>query len=123
MEYGMYRVNKLYIKYLKKRNPWVIDPDVSRLYVGPVLEIDEKYGFFVPVTPKPEGDTFFVGEDGAIMGFVHVNKMIPCISNLIKSVVIRTPESEFCLNEDNRKIIEAAARLIYEEHKKRSKKE
>ena len=123
MEYGMYRVNKLYIKHLAKRNPWVIDPDVSRLYVGPVLEIDEKYGFFVPVTTKPEGDKFFVGEDGAIMGFVHVKKMIPCISTLIKSVVIRTPESEFCLNEDNRKIIEAAARLIYEEHKERSKKE
>ena len=123
MEYGMYRVNKLYIKHLAKRNPWVIDPDVTRLYVGPVLKTDEKYGFFVPVTQKPEGDKFFVGEDGAIMGFVHVNKMIPCISNLIKSVVIRTPESEFCLNEDNRKIIESASRLIYEEHKKRSKKE
>ena len=117
MKYGMYRVNKLYIKHLAKRNPWVIDPDVSRLYVGPVLEIDEKWGFFAPVTSKPEGDKFFVGEDGAIMGFVHVNKIIPCISNLTKSVDIRTPESEFCLDEDNRKIIEAAARLIYERHK------
>lgn len=123
MEYGMYRVNKLYIKHLAKRNPWVIDPDVTRLYLGPVLEIDEKWGFFVPVTPKPEEDKFFVDEDGAIMGFVHVNKMIPCVSNLTKSVVMSTPESEFCLNEDNRKIIESAAQLIYEEHKKRRKKE
>ena len=124
MEYGMYRVNKLYIKYLAKQEPRVIDPKVTSLYVGPVLTIDEKWGYFVPVTPKPEGsDRLFVAEDGAIMGFVHIKKMIPCISKLIKPVTQSTPESEFCMDEDNRKIIESSARLFYEQHKERREKQ
>ena len=121
MQYGMYRVNKWYIRYLKKHKPWVPDPKLTNLYVGPVLTVDGKWGFYAPVTQKLN-DRIFVSEDGAISGFVHVKKMIPCTDKVLKPDTKRTPESEFCLDEDNRKIIEAAAQLIYEVNKEQEKK-
>ena len=123
MQYGMYRVNKWYIRYLKKNKPWVSDEKLTNLYVGPVLTVNEKWGFYAPVTQKTE-DRIFVSEDGAISGFVYVKKMIlaPCWRMFLKREKKNSPESEFCLNEDNRKIIESAARLIYEANNERREK-
>lgn len=121
MQYGMYRVNKRYIAKLRKRVPWIADPKLTDLYVGPVLTVDETWSFYAPVTPKTE-DRIFVSEDGAISGFVHVKRMIPCWSEVLKPDTESMPESEFCMDEDNRKIIEAASRLLYEQDKERREK-
>ena len=125
MEYGLYRVNKLYIRYLIK-NELVrsghIDPTVTNLYVGPLRMVNGNWGYFAPVTPKAE-DRIFVSEDGAISGFVHVKNMIavPCRRFFVKREKKRSPESEFCLDVDNRKIIEAAAGLIFEAQQRSTK--
>ena len=121
MQYGMNRVNKRYIAKLKKRVPWVIDPKLTDLYVGPVLTVDETWSYYAPVTAKRE-DRIFVSEDGAISGFVHIKKMIPCRREVLKPDTESTPESEFCMDEDNRRIFEAAARLLYEQDKERREK-
>ena len=123
MEYGMYRVNKLYIRYLIKSKPWIVDPQTTDLYVGPVQTVNGNWGFFAPVTPKPEDERIFVSEDGAISGFVHVKKMIlvPCRRMFLKREKKSSPESEFCLNEDNRRIIKAAAQLLYEADMERNR--
>ena len=118
MEYGMYRVDRKYIKKLKKRVPWIIDPKLTDLYVGPVLTVDETWSFYAPVTAKLE-DRIFVSEDGALSGFVHVKRMIPCWSKVLKSDAESTPEREFCMEADNRRIIEAAAALLYEQDQNR----
>ena len=118
MEYGMYRVDRKYIKKLKKRVPWIIDPKLTVLYVGPVLTVDETWSYYAPVTAKLE-DRIFVSEDGAISGFVHIKKMIPCRSEVLKGDTASSPESEFCMDEDNRRIFEAAAQLLYEQDKER----
>ena len=117
MQYGMYRVNKLYIRYLIKNElvqPGHIDSAVTNLYVGPLRMVNGNWGYFAPVTPKPDDDRIFVSEDGAFSGFVHVKKMIavPCRRFFVKREKKRSPESDFCMEEDNRKIIESAARLI-----------
>ena len=118
MEYGMYRVNRKYIVKIRKRVPWVIDPKRTDLYVGPVLTLDETWGYYAPVTAMTE-DRIYVSEDGAISGFVHVKEMLPCRSEVLKPVMESTPESEFCMEADNRRIIEAAAQLLYEVDKER----
>ena len=124
MQYGMYRVNKWYIRYLKKSKPWVLDEKLTNLYAGPLQTVNGNWGFFAPVTPKND-DRIFVSEDGAISGFVHIKKMIlaPCRRMFLKREKKNSPESDFCLDEDNRRIIEAAARLVLEANKERRKKE
>lgn len=119
MQYGLYRIDKKYIAKLRKRVKWVADPKLTTLYVGPVLTVDETWGYYAPVTSKPDGDRIFVSEDGAISGFVHVKEMIPCRSEVMTHVGGTSPESEFCMDEDNRRIIEAAAQLLYEADKER----
>ena len=119
MQYGMYRVNKCYIRYLMKNMPVrreLIDPKITNLYAGPLRTVNGNWGFFAPVTAKPADDRIFVSEDGAVSGFVHVRKMIlvPCQRLFLKREKKRSPESEFCMEEDNRRIIEAAAQLLFE---------
>ena len=123
MQYGMYRIDKKYIAKLRRRVKWIMDPKLTEIYVGPVLTVDETWSFFAPVTAKTE-DRIFVSEDGAISGFVYVKKMIlaPCRRMFLKREKKSSPESEFCMDEDNRKIIEAAARLLYEQDKERREK-
>lgn len=120
MTYGMYCVDKEYIAQMRERATWIIDPKLTNLYVGPVLTVDETWGFYAPVTSKPDGgDESFIGEGGVIAGFVHVCHMIPCWSEVLRCDTESSPESEFCMNEDNRRFIEAAAQLIYDMDKER----
>lgn len=124
MKYGMYRIDKKFIEHMKNRIEWIIDPALTDLYVGPVLTVDEKWSFYAPVTSKPDGsDKFFIGKDKSIAGFVHVRKMIPCRRELLRRDRKSSPESRFCMSEDNRRIIKAAAQLLYEAEKERGEEE
>lgn len=120
MPYGMYRVDKDYIDYMRERQPKIIASEITDLYVGPVLTVDEEWGFYAPVTPKlDESDKMFIAEGAVIAGFVHVREMIPCWERILTRDTKSTPESEFCMKEENRRIIEATAQLLYEADKER----
>lgn len=120
MPYGMYRVKKDYIAYMKERQPKIIAPEITDLYVGPVLTVDEEWGFYAPVTPKPdESDKMFIAEGAVIAGFVHVREMIPCREEILTRDTESTPEREFCMKEENRRMIELLASALYEADKNR----
>lgn len=124
MPYGMYRVDKDYIDYMKERQPKFIASEITELYVGPVLTIDEEWGFYAPVTPKPdESDKMFIAEGAVVAGFVHVREMMPCCERILTRDTESTPESEFCMKEENRRMIELMAEVLYEADKERGEKE
>lgn len=123
MPYGMYRVDKAYIDHMKERQPKLIASEVTDLYVGPVVTVDEEWGFYAPVTPKPDdSDKMFIAEGAVVAGFVHVREMIPCCQKILTRDTENSPEREFCMDEDNRRIIEATAQLLYETDKERREK-
>lgn len=120
MPYGMYRVDKEYIGHMKEQQPKIIDPEITDLYVGPVVTVNEEWGFYAPVTPKPEGgDKIFIADGAVIAGFVHVREMIPCCQKILTRDTESSPESEFCLKEENRRITELIAAVLYEADKER----
>lgn len=120
--YGMYYVDKEYINALinelreRKKEPRIIDPEVTNLYCGPVLRVDDVWGFYAPVLSMPDnadGEPF-LSKDMAVSGFVYVVKMIPCCAKLLTACTEDTPESEFCMKSENRKFIEWLAEEAYE---------
>lgn len=120
MPYGMYRVDKNYINHMKERQPKLIASEVTDLYVGPVVTVDEEWGFYAPVTSKPDdSDKMFIAEGAVVAGFVHVREMIPCWQKILTRVTENTPESEFCMKEENRRMIELIAAVLYEADKER----
>lgn len=108
MPYGMYRVDKKYLDYLKSRQLKVMGSEETDLYCGPVLNVNGDFGFYFPVTSMPEG-----GEK-LFWSFVHILKMLPCCAKVLTPDKEDTPESRFCLNEDNRKFLELTAKTLYE---------
>ncbi len=110
MPYGMYRVNKKYLDYMKSRQPKIMGFEETDLYCGPVLNVDEDTGFYVPVTSMPECSD----GDKQPLSFVHIFKMLPCFAKVLTSDKEDTPERRFCLNEDNRGFLEFAAKTLYE---------
>lgn len=120
MPYGMYRVDREYIAYLKERQPKIIDPEITDLYVGPVVTVDEEWDFYAPVTPKPDaGDKMFIAEGVVVAGFVHVREMIPCCQKILTRDTESSSESGFCMKEENRRLIELIAEVLYEADKER----
>lgn len=120
MPYGMYCVDKNYIDHMKERQPKFIASEITDLYVGPVLTVDEEWGFYAPVTPKPDdSDRMFIAEGAVVAGFVHVREMIPCCQKILTRVTESTPESEFCMKEENRRMIELMAAVLFEADKER----
>lgn len=121
MPYGMYRVDKKYIDHMKARQPKFIASEITDLYVGPVLTVDEEWGFYAPVIPKPGGgDMMFIADGAVIAGFVHVREMIPCWQKILTRVTESTPESEFCMKEENRRMIGLMAAVLFEADKERN---
>lgn len=120
--YGMYYVDKEYINSLinelreRKKEPRIIDPEVTNLYCGPVLRVDDVWSFYAPVLPKPDyvDDELFLSKEMAVSGFVYVCKMIPCCAKLLTACTEDTPEIRFCLKEENRGVMEWIAKEAYE---------
>lgn len=75
--YGMYLVDKSYIDELRKHESKIIGSDVTNLYCGPVLRVDDEWAFYAPVLPMPDyvNDELFLSKDMAVSGFVYVCKM------------------------------------------------
>lgn len=48
MPYGMYRVDKKYLDYMRSRQPKIMGSEVTDLYCGPVLNVDGEFGFTFP---------------------------------------------------------------------------
>lgn len=117
MPYGMYLVDKSYIDELRKHESKIIGSDVTNLYCGPVLRVDDEWAFYAPVLPMPDyvNDELFLSKDMAVSGFVYVCKMIPCCTKVLTVCMENTPESEFCLKSENRQLIEWMAKTAYEE--------
>lgn len=109
MPYGMYRVDKKYLEYMKSRQPKVMGYEETDLYCGPVLNVDGEFGFYVPVTSMPEGNA-----DKQLLSFIHIFKMLPCCAKVLTPDKADTPESRYCLNEENRGFFELTAKTIYE---------
>ena len=120
MPYGMYRVDKEYIDHMKSRQPKIIDPKITDLYVGPVITVDAEWSFYAPVTPKPDNsDKMFIAEGAVVAGFVHVREMIPCCQKILTRDTENSPERVFCMKEENRRMIELMATVLYEADKER----
>lgn len=84
------------------------------------MTVDEEWGFYAPVTPKlDDSDKMFVAEGAVVAGFVHVREMIPCIQKILTRDTENSPESDFCMKEENRRLIELIAEALYEADKKR----
>lgn len=113
--YGMYYVDKEYINSLREKEPRIIDPEVTNLYCGPVLSVDDVWGFYAPVLSMPDyvDGELFLSKDMAVSGFVYVLKMIPCCAKFLTACTENTPESEFCLNAENMELMEWMAEEAY----------
>lgn len=117
MPYGMYFIDKSYIDELRKHEPKIIGSDVTNLYCGPVLSVNDEWAFYAPVLSMPDyvNGELFLSKDMAVSGFVHVCKMIPCCTKVLTAFTGATPESEFCMKSENRQLIEWVAKIAYEE--------
>lgn len=115
MPYGMYRMDKDFIRHMREREPKVLDPELTDLYVGPVMTADGGWGFYAPVTPKPDdSDKAVLTEKAVISGFIHICKMLPCHPKGLTPDTENTPERAFCMRAENREFIELMAKAAYE---------
>lgn len=110
MPYGMYRVDKNYLDHMKSRQPKVMGSEETDLYCGPVLNVDGEFGFYFPATSMSEDRD----ADKRILSFIHVFKMLPCFAKVLNPDNEDTPESRYCLNEENRGFLEFMAKTLYE---------
>lgn len=91
IEKGIYRVDRDYIDYLRKREPNVY-PSQYNLYCGPVFTMEEERGtvqFFVPATNQPlPYDNYLENRYKAgRIGTFDVARMIPVPEECLTSVV------------------------------------
>ncbi len=111
--YGMYYVDKEYINALREKEPRIIDPEVTNLYCGPVLRVDDVWAFYAPVFTNPDKNFYAdLDENALISGFINIVKMIPCYNKILTRAADSSPEGEFCIM--NRTFIESCARYVFE---------
>ncbi len=82
--FGVYNIDKDYIKALKKADDNVLDPEINNRYCGPVYHAICERGpmdFFVPVDYIYEERSGFLltFENGIMCDFLDFKKMIPCV--------------------------------------------
>lgn len=86
--FGVYRLNKDYIAFLKAEDDNVLDPKYTDRYCGPVFRVNSKRGFidyFVPIDPvydKMEC-VLITFKNGVIAGFMDAKRAIPCLEKNI----------------------------------------
>ncbi len=92
MPFGVYRIDKDCISFLRRKDKNIPEPDMTERYCGPVFGINAERGvlnYFVPIMPNYENfitDEFTVEltfENGVVCGFIDVGKAVPCIEEYI----------------------------------------
>ena len=92
MPFGVYRIDKNCISFLKRKDKNIPDPNITDRYCGPVFGVNAKCGvlnYFVPILPDYENfitDEFSVEptfENGILFGFIDAGKAVPCIEEYL----------------------------------------
>lgn len=119
--FGLYRINKDYLNFLKKQEPNVHNPN-ENLYCGPVVTIfdhDSKtqHEFFVPIIETPDNPDNYNFEGPAEMFINHVygeldfRLMVPASEQVLTADTENTEKLEDFT--DDRDVIEKMARTAY----------
>lgn len=125
--YGMYRIDKDYLSYLKKNDSHVLDPE-QNLYCGPVLTVyNVKHtcdvAFFVPVVEHSdeewEGTTQMLAN--GVFGELDFRRMVPCFEKHITPDKNETKRQKFFT--ENRKMLESFAKGAYQRQERNTAKQ
>lgn len=118
--FGIYRIDKEYISFLRKCDNNVLDPEYTDRYCGPVLRVDSERGpadYFVPILPDYDNMTGYLVnfKDGILAGFMDFKKSIPCLEkNMVQD--ISNKNLIFDCNE-MKTLIEDCAKFIFKKKK------
>ena len=129
-EFGVYKISKDYLRFIRKTNPAVTDPDITNVYCGPVRRSETNRGpvdYFVPVDIKEyKKNSFFLMDfsDGILAGIMDFKRTIPCLPDEYEFDTSNPKLSEFC-RSCKTQILECAAILaeIQAKKKKHDRKE
>lgn len=120
--FGIYRINKTYLKHFKTQNPYLFNPEQT-LYCGSVLtDYSVKHNryvdFFVPIIQKidyPELYKFNGTVDAVINGVfgeLDFRRMIPCTERFLTIEENETERLDFYIKE--RKMLETIAKQVHD---------
>lgn len=119
--FGIYRLDKEYISFMKKSDDNVLDPDATDRYCGPLFSITNDYGtvnYFAPILPEYDEyknlDNIFepTFNDGIICSFIDARKSLPCLEKYISKDNSDEKLSQNCINMQI--FIAGCAKQVYE---------
>lgn len=104
MTYGVYEINKIYIKTLKQAG-YKVDSAAEK-YCGPVYGTTENgktISFFVPIDNSFDSQKIYIMtfKDNTLAGIMNFNNMIPCFEQFLKSNDADDGLIEFCSTNEN----------------------
>lgn len=107
MPFGIYRIDKNCISFLRRKYKNIPDPDLTDRYCGPVFGTNAERGilnYFVPILPEHEnfindGSLIELSfENEIICGFIDAEKAVPCIKEYLAKDDSDEMLSEICTN-------------------------
>lgn len=117
-EFGVYRISKDYLRFIRESNPGVEDPDFTNTYCGPVARRETNRGpvdYFVPI----DVDTFaqkpyllLKFPQGFIPMVMFFSRMIPCLPRDYELDASNTDLVAYC--KYSRDTIEKHATAIFD---------
>jgi len=103
-EFGIYRIDKDYINYLRTVEPHVIDPEITNWYCGPVCRKNGNRGeveYFVPIDIQKynKKNSFLMGFlNGVLAGIMDFKGMIPCLPDKYTKETSNEDLVNFCIS-------------------------
>lgn len=100
--FGVYTISKNYIRFLRKAEPNVTDPELTNTYCGPVCRTDTPKGpvdYFVPIDAAKFTENEFVSvffENGIFADIMDFKAMIPCLPSEYNIDTSNVRLTEFC---------------------------
>ncbi len=122
--FGVYNIDKDYIKALKKADDNVLDPEINNRYCGPVYHAICERGpmdFFVPVAINFDNANMILVcfQDGIFAEYFDFKKMIPCVdTRFLELNNSNTDLIQFC--DKNKDALEHYAEFVIDATKKKS---
>lgn len=102
LKFGVYKISKDYLRFIRKTNPAVVDPESSDTYCGPVCRMETNRGpvdYFVPIDIDfYNTHTGFVTSflNGVFAGMMDFKRMIPCSPDEYELDTSNAKLTQFC---------------------------
>lgn len=117
-KFGVYKISKDYLRFIRETNPGVEDPDFTNTYCGPVAHRETNRGpvdYFVPI----DVDTFMQKPylllkfpQGFVPMVMNFSRMIPCLPSNYEFDASNTDLVAYC--KYSRDTIEKQAVAVFD---------